>query len=168
MRHDRFTTQLLTNVDRIIARDRSAESRLHDVCTALAARLPGYDWVGFYIVDPRHPRELILGPFAGEETEHVRIPFGSGVCGHVADVDHTVIVDDVRARQNYLSCSIAVRSEIVIPVRWQGKFIGELDIDSHTEGRFTAEDRALLEAVAARVASTVEDYRGNLEADCHE
>src|SRR5690606_32790518 len=37
-----------------------------------------YHWVGVYVLEGQ---ELVLDPYAGPETNHVRIPVGRGVCG---------------------------------------------------------------------------------------
>lgn len=56
-----------------------------------------------------------------------------GICGDV---------DDVNADPRYLSCSIATRSEIVVPIFVRDGIVGEIDIDSHTPAAFTKDDRA--------------------------
>ncbi|HTB97753.1 MAG TPA: hypothetical protein VK716_12150, partial [Terracidiphilus sp.] len=38
----------------------------------IANRLEHYDWVGFYMLDPEDKDVLVLGPFHGAATEHVR------------------------------------------------------------------------------------------------
>jgi L-methionine (R)-S-oxide reductase len=123
------------------------DAALKEICALLHGGVPRYDWVGFYIVDPQKPRELVLGPFVGAPTEHVRIPFGRGVCGQAADRRETVVVQDVTQEANYLSCSVNVKSEIVLPLMKGGAVLGELDIDSHTPRAFTDADRNLLAAV---------------------
>jgi L-methionine (R)-S-oxide reductase len=139
--------KLLQQVKEIVAGARSREETLLAICCAIQQGIPRCDWVGFYLVDPQHPRELVLGPFVGEPTEHVRIPFGRGVCGRAAATGETVVVPDVRAEANYLSCSPKVRSEIVIPLRAASGVVGELDIDSHAPAAFGEEERRDLEEV---------------------
>ena len=107
-----------------------------------------YDWVGFYLVNPENPRELILGPFVGEPTEHVKIGFGVGICGQAAELKDVFIVQDVSKETNYLSCSPDVKSEIVVPVMKGDEVLGEIDIDSHLLSPFTSDDRVLLEEIA--------------------
>jgi GAF domain-containing protein len=143
---------LLAEIERAIAAAPARGDALAAVCRLLAERLPGYDWVGFYLVDPARPRELVLGPFVGEPTEHTRIPFGRGICGQVAEREETMVVEDVTAEANYLACSVSVRSEIVVPILAGGRFVGQLDIDSHVPARFGPADRALCEAICARLA----------------
>ena len=99
-----------------------------------------------------NPKELILGPFEGAPTEHTRIPFGQGICGQVAEDKQTNIVQDVAQEDNYLSCSINVKSEIVVPIFKNETFIGEIDIDSCEIAPFTDEDEKFLEKVANMIS----------------
>jgi hypothetical protein len=58
-------------------------------------------------------------------------------------------VEDVSADPRYLACSLETRLEIVIPIRANGKIVGEIDIDSHTRNAFGSADRSFLEEYAA-------------------
>ena len=90
----------------------------------------------------------MLGPFQGK-TACIEIPLGRGVCGTAAAEDRTLVVEDVHCFRGHIACDSASNSEIVVPLRQDGKVIGVLDVDSPSRGRFTAEDRAGLEAFAA-------------------
>jgi L-methionine (R)-S-oxide reductase len=126
--------------------------KLQKVANLLQQNLDGYDWVGFYLVDAGKNRELVLGPFAGEPTEHTRIPFGRGICGQAAEKLDTVVVDDVSAEANYLACSPKVKSEIVLPIFKGDHLVGELDIDSHRSAAFKEEDKAFLKNICSIIA----------------
>jgi L-methionine (R)-S-oxide reductase len=115
----------------------------------IAEKLPYYNWVGFYMLDPEDADTLDLGPFHGAATDHVRIPITEGICGAAVAQGETVIVDDVAADPRYLSCSIETKSEIVVPIRVRDEIVGEIDIDSHDLGAFGPDDRIFLEACAA-------------------
>lgn len=131
-------------------------TRLQKLCDFLHEAVDYYDWVGFYFAVPRR-RELVLGPYAGAATEHVRIPYGRGICGQAVVTGETFLVDDVAAEGNYLACSIHVKSEIVVPVHDEasGEVLAELDLDSHRPAAFDEEDRHLLEALARAVSPLV-------------
>lgn len=115
----------------------------------IAQRLPYYNWVGFYMLDPGDSSVLVLGPFHGAPTEHLRIPVSQGICGAAVAQGETVIVEDVASDPRYLACSIETKSEIVVPIRANGRILGEIDIDSHTANPFGPEDRDFLEECAA-------------------
>ena len=139
-------------IDHLVQEKSSMLTILQNISKLLKEEVEYYDWVGFYLVDINNPDELILGPFEGAPTEHTRIPFGQGVCGQVASKGQTMIVQDVAQESNYLSCSMDVQSEIVVPIIKDEKFIGEIDIDSHKKAPFTKEDTAFLENIAQKIS----------------
>lgn len=145
---------LLKDAERIMANADSAGTGLQRICDLIRSRIPGCDWVGFYIAVSTRD-ELALGPYSGEATEHLRIPFGHGVCGQAAATRATVVVDDVSTEENYLSCSPHVQSEVVIPVFHNGEIVGELDIDSHEIASFGRERRAFLEKIAGKLGEAL-------------
>ena len=110
-----------------------------------------YNWTGLYWMNDLKG-QLELGAYVGEATDHTSIPYGKGNCGQVAISGATFEVPDVHAQDNYLACSLATKSEIVVPIYLEEKLIGQIDIDSHELDPFTAEDHALLEWVAEFIA----------------
>ncbi|MGA1872763.1 MAG: GAF domain-containing protein [Thermoplasmatota archaeon] len=140
---------LIRKVEEILAK--GGDEPLLEICRLLKEDVEHYDWVGFYLVDPHTSRELVLGPFAGEPTEHTRIAFGEGICGQAADTGKLFLIQDVMKETNYLSCSPNVRSEMVVPIFIGQKIVGELDIDSHKLHPFTKADSDLLEHVCRLV-----------------
>lgn len=106
-------------------------------------------WCGFYVVDPDKPNELVVGPYQGT-LGCLRIPFGKGVCGHVAATGKTEIVPDVHAFPGHIACDSRSNSEIVVPVRDSaGRLAAVLDVDSIQFAAFDAADAAGLEAICA-------------------
>ncbi len=136
----------------------SLEALQRSVVETMAKRLTHFNWTGFYMLDPNDPAMLVLGPFVGAPTPHVRIPVAQGICGAAVEVGETVIVDDVGADPRYLSCSIETKSEIVVPVYAHGNVVGEIDIDSHAPAAFKHEDRVFLEEVARIVGQYIEGH----------
>jgi L-methionine (R)-S-oxide reductase len=143
---------LLQDVQRILESGGGRKGKLAAIADTLRAAVPHYDWVGFYLADPGEA-ELALGPYSGEPTEHVRIPFGRGICGRAAAERAMVVCQDVSGEANYLSCSPKVRSEVVVPIFGAGRIVAELDIDSHTPSAFSEEDRAFLVKVCEAVSA---------------
>ena len=127
-----MTTELINRVDAILHSGlKSVKEKLFDICHYLQGEVDHYDWVGFYFAQ-KETRTLHLGPYAGEPTDHKVIPFGKGICGQVAISNESFLVDDVHAQDNYIACSISVKSEIVVPLFLNGQNIGQIDIDSTT------------------------------------
>ncbi|MBD8018339.1 GAF domain-containing protein [Kaistella pullorum] len=125
--------------------------KLQKVCQLLDQEIPYFNWTGFYFKNG-DKNELILGPYVGAETDHTIIPFGKGICGQVAVSNETFVVPDVHEQDNYLSCSIDTKAEIVVPIIKNGENIGQIDIDSHTLDPFTDEDREMLEWLCDEIA----------------
>ncbi len=134
---------------------------LQEFCVnRIAQRLPYYHWVGFYMLDPVDQNVLVLGPYYGAPTEHVRISVTEGICGAAVVQGETVIVKDVSADPRYLACSLETKSEIVVPMRVRGRIVGEIDIDSHSLNAFGPEDRTFLEECAAICGRFLEEMLG--------
>jgi L-methionine (R)-S-oxide reductase len=112
--------------------------------------LPGYDWSGIYRMQDG---KLRLDEYVGAPTDHTEIPVGVGVCGTAVAENRNVLVEDVRELENYLACSVSTRSEIVVLIRNSaGEILGQIDIDSHTQGAFGSADEAFLEQLAELLA----------------
>ena len=118
-------------------------------CMAQLDQLHGFDWSGVYRLEGD---TLVLDEFVGAETDHTRIPVGTGVCGTAVAEDRNQAIEDVRELKNYLACSLETRSEAVVLIRGEGRVLGQIDIDGHEVGRFGPEEVALLEELAALIA----------------
>ncbi len=147
-------SDLLTEIKTLLTSSFPDATRgLREICELLQKELKNYDWVGFYFSDFK-TKTLHLRAFAGVPTEHTEIPFGKGICGQVAVSNSNFVVPDVKAQDNYISCGIDIKSEIVIPIFIEGKNIGQIDVDSHSLNTFTPEDEAFLESVCQLITKT--------------
>ena len=144
--------ELKPKISDLISSSSSLDATLKEVCELLKTSIPYYDWVGFYFKNGEK-EELKIGPYAGATTDHTIIPFGKGICGQVAVSNKNFVVADVSSQDNYIACSLSVKSEIVIPLFVNNVNIGQLDIDSNTIDPFTHEDERFLEFVCESVAS---------------
>ena len=108
------------------------------------------NWAGFYLM---RNGELELGPFQGK-TACMRIPVGKGVCGTAVREDRIIRVEDVHTFPGHIACDSASLSEIVLPIRKDGKTIGVLDIDSPVLSRFSQADEEGL----GRLVQIIEKY----------
>ena len=144
--------KLKSEITVLIENSKEVNQTLTSICDALKSKIPHYDWVGFYFKNDKK-RELVLGPYAGKPTDHSTIPFGKGICGQVAVNNNNFVVPDVRAQDNYIACSLEVKSEIVIPIFVKGENIGQIDIDSNTLNPFSKADETFLEFICAKVAT---------------
>ena len=134
-------TGLLDSVPHRIANLANASALIYE-------SLEDLNWAGFYLLEGE---TLVLGPFQGKPA-CIEIPLGRGVCGTAAQTGQTQLVPDVHLFPGHIACDSASNSEIVVPLRVDGKVVGVLDLDSPWPGRFTVEDQAGLEAVGSIVS----------------
>lgn len=139
------------NLTNLLKQHKSVNERLQDICNFLQTEIDYFDWVGFYFAN-NSTKTLHLGPFTGLPTDHTVIPFGKGICGQVAVSNETFLVEDVKAQNNYISCNMHVKSEIVVPIITNGINIGQIDIDSNTLNAFSEADKELLEWLTSQIS----------------
>jgi len=122
-------------------------SNLANSSSLLFHFLKNVNWVGFYLFDGK---KLYLGPFHGKPA-CLEIALGKGVCGSAAEKMKTLIVPDVSKFPGHISCDSSTQSEIVIPMIYEQKLLGVLDIDSPSMDRFHLLDQKGLETIVLQI-----------------
>ena len=146
---------LAEEVAAVLEGEANLTARFATVAAMLGQAFEHFFWVGFYLVDPHKPDELVVGPYQGT-LGCLRIAFGRGVCGAAAAERRTLIVPDVEAFPGHIACDVRSRSEIVLPVTdADGALLGVLDVDAETLAAFDEADaeglaRILRETFARR------------------
>jgi len=120
-----------------------AVQRLHD-------SHPNFHWTGIYELFADDV--LRLGTFIGAPTDHVFIGVGQGVCGTAVAEKRNINVPDVSKVSNYLACSTATKSELVVLIRMGDTIFAQIDVDSHECNAFDATTVEHVERVAAWLA----------------
>lgn len=119
---------------------------------AILKTLPGYYWVGFYIV---RNDILVLGPFQGP-VACTRIGLGKGVCGTSWAEKKSILVDNVEEFPGHIACNPNSKSELVVPVfDAEGNVAFILDVDSDSLNSFDENDRQALELIATYITDTL-------------
>lgn len=148
-------TDLLAAADGLTSGEADAVANMANVAALLWEFLPGVNWTGFYrAVSGETGDELVLGPFAGRPA-CIRIPFGQGVCGAAALSGETQLVADVHAFPGHIACDAASASELVVPIKRDGRVIAVIDLDSPDLARFDGEDAAGIEKLADLLATRI-------------
>lgn len=129
--------------------DAGRQRLLELACERIRAWGPPYTSVYAYML---HGAELVLEAFAGRDTEHTRIPVGTGVCGTAVATGEDQNVPDVGAVGNYLACNLDTRSELVVLIRRGATILGQLDVDSDVPAGFGDKEHADVRAVADALA----------------
>lgn len=140
---------LASAADALTAGESDPVANMANVAALIWQFLPDLNWAGFYRMVEG---ELVLGPFQGKPA-CIRIPLGRGVCGTAAASGETQRVDDVHAFPGHIACDAASASEIVVPVRMEGRVIAVLDLDSPVRARFDAVDQQALETLMDRLGT---------------
>ena len=117
----------------------------------LKDNLPDYTWAGLYRLND-DTLTLADSDYAGYTPELREIALTDGICGAAASADETIVVPDVRKDTRYLTCSVSIQSEIVVPVRHGGAVIAVLDVDSDKLAAFDDDDRRFLESLVEKAA----------------
>ncbi len=135
---------LLSQMKALLEGEQDITANLANASALLKEVLDNVNWVGFYLLKNN---ELLLGPFQGK-VACVHIAVGKGVCGTAVLENKTQLVEDVHRFPGHIACDSVSNSEIVIPLRYNCKVVGVLDIDSPLLGRFDSEDASGLEKLA--------------------
>lgn len=129
--------------------DEGRQGLLTMACERIRAWGPPYTSVYAYMLQGN---ELVLEAFAGRDTEHTRIPVGTGVCGTAVAEQRDQNVADVTAVGNYLACNLYTKSELVVLIRRGDHILGQIDIDSDVPNGFGEREHADVKEVADALA----------------
>lgn len=132
---------LLLQLEALIEGETNVIANLSNASALLNQFLDDINWVGFYLWEDD---ELVLGPFQGLPA-CIRIENGKGVCGTAMATNKTMLVENVHEFPGHIACDARSQSEIVVPMKVDGKNFGVLDIDSPSLNRFDTVDQTYLE-----------------------
>jgi GAF domain-containing protein len=139
---------------------------LEDLLTELLARIReilAADTAAILLLDEER-RELVARAAVGleEEVERgVRIPFGRGFAGRIAEERRPVVLDDVDRADiaNPILREKGLKSMLGVPLLVRGEPIGVIHVGTLTPRAFTREDVELLQLVAERSALAIANAR---------
>jgi len=144
------TERIVAGLRGVFSRGQGRSALLQYAADKIKAAGPPYTSVYVYML---HGDELRLEASAGRVTEHARIPVGRGVCGTAVATGQDQNVGDVRAIENYISCSPFTRSELVVLIRRGTLILGQIDIDSDIPDPFTAREVEAVRRIADSLAA---------------
>ena len=126
-------------------------SLLANASAFLNDQLDDINWLGFYLIDND---KLILGPFQGKVACN-EIAIGKGVCGTSYQRKLLLNVENVHEFPGHIACDSRSNSELVIPLTYENKCYGVLDIDSTSFSRFKYEDEQFLSQAAYIISKNI-------------
>lgn len=131
----------------LLAGEPDGVARMAGLAAVLHEAMPHYFWTGFYrVVGAR----LVVGPYQGPPACG-EIHWGRGVCGAAWRSGEVQVVADVHAFPGHIACDPRSASEIVVPLRRDGRVVAVFDVDSEAPGAFDEADVAGLASILPRV-----------------
>ncbi len=127
----------------------SAQAKMSLLSALLFMEFSHWTFCGFYVI--KNPNLLEIGPYQGNLLPCTHISIGRGVCGTCLKDKKTIIINDVRRHDNYISCDSKTLSEIVIPIFIDDYIIAVLDIDSSRINDFDQIDKTYLEKLSSMI-----------------
>ena len=143
--------KLAQQVEAIVAGEQDLVANMANVSAILYWALENVNWTGFYLVKKG---QLVLGPFHGQPA-CIRIPIGRGVCGTAVSENRIQLIEDVHQFSGHITCDVASKSEIVLPIYKNNQIIAVLDIDSPDIGRFDLDDKSGLSQIVEILQATI-------------
>jgi sigma-B regulation protein RsbU (phosphoserine phosphatase) len=163
--HTRITRQartlLLLNE---IARELTSILNLDELLKRIAEllkRLIDYQMFSILLVDQTGEKLQHRFSQRFEERLHLKhdIPLGRGVVGYAAQAKEAMLVPDVAESSLYIAGNPETRSELAVPLIYQEKVIGVLDLEHTRRGFFTEDHKRTLITLAAQLAIAIENAR---------
>ena len=133
----------------------SFEQTLEFITTFIHERF-GLEICGIFLAG--HDGRLALRARTGPPTrvsERGSLPDGPSITLRTFRTGEPQFVPDVRLDPDYFPGSDRVRAEFALPIRLQGRLLGVISMQSTTVESFTADNRRMLEALAAQVAGAI-------------
>ncbi len=91
--------------------------------------------------------------------EQIHLKYGQGLVGHVADNGAPIIVSNVADNPNYINLHHKTKSEMLVPLKVDGRVVGVFNIESSQLNAYDQNDLNLLTAFAAQAAISIERAR---------
>ncbi|MGN6810518.1 MAG: GAF domain-containing protein [Thermomicrobiales bacterium] len=161
--------ELLQSTIAALAREVGGTLEPGDVAGRLAEALRrhfAYSSVGVYLTDDDRREVLLRGTVAQNDESgaprSVRLPFGSGIVGWVAEQGEAVMIPDVTVdprfgRHALASRAAPIRAQLSVPIPGDDGPLGVIDLTSERVGAFTADDLYIVRSVARQAAVAIEN-----------
>lgn len=127
----------------------------------LLSRLIDFQMFSILLVDPAG--EKLQHRFSLRFQENIQlkhdIQLGQGIVGYAAQHKEALLVPDVSKDPRYIKVNPETRSELVVPLIYQDKVIGVLDLEHTRRGFFNEDHKRTITTLAAQVAIAIENAR---------
>jgi phosphoserine phosphatase RsbU/P len=127
----------------------------------LVSRLIDYQMFSILLVDSSGDKLQHRFSLRFQESIQIKhdVPLGNGLVGYAARHRQAVLVPDVSKDSRYILLNPETRSELAVPLVYQDKVIGVLDLEHTKRGFFTDDHKRTVTTLAAQVAIAIENAR---------
>lgn len=127
----------------------------------LLSRLIDYQMFSILLLDAAGEKLQHRFSLRFQENIHLKndLPLGTGVVGYAAQQKEAVLVRDVKKDPRYIDTNPETRSELAVPLIYQGNVIGVLDLEHTKKGFFTDDHLRTMTTLAAQIAIAIENAR---------
>lgn len=146
---------LVKQIEELINTNDPVITNLSNITAAIMQTFDKISWTGFYLTKRDF---LYLGPFQGK-VACTKIKFGEGVCGNSAEKQIPQVVPDVHKYPGHIACDVESNSEIVIPLIYNNKTVGVLDLDSKEFGCFDETDNKYLQTICKNITDKLDFHK---------
>jgi sigma-B regulation protein RsbU (phosphoserine phosphatase) len=147
-----------------IARELTSILKLDDLLKRigeLLSRIIDFQMFSILLLDASG--EILQHRFSLRFKENIQlkhdIPIGKGIVGAAVEQKQAVLIRDVKKDPRYIETNPETRSELAVPLIYQDKTIGVLDLEHTKRGFFTEDHQRTITTLAAQIAIAIENAR---------
>jgi diguanylate cyclase (GGDEF)-like protein len=133
--------------------------KLLDTILEQLGHLWGYDHGAILLLDEATGELEVAGARGYATPAGRRLPATAGICGAVIQSGQAMYVADVDRDGRYIPGVRGARSEIAVPLVWEGRILGVLNVESELPGAYNQADLDLLATVAEQAAVSIGNAR---------
>ncbi len=156
-RQESMERQLLYDVSKKLSSTLNIDEVLALILDSLQ-KVVGFDGGGVFLINEQEGKVSTVYSVGYDQTssEFMQLKIGQGLVGWVAKNGEAVIVSDVAKDSRYIAARQQTKSEIVAPIRIDGRIIGVLNLESNQTGYFKRKSLELITAFASHAAISIE------------
>jgi sigma-B regulation protein RsbU (phosphoserine phosphatase) len=147
-----------------VAREASSTLDVEEVlrrAAELTKRLIDYQIFSILLSDEANHvfRQRVTVKFGRRSLERFTVSPHEGIVGAAATLKRPVVVPDVEVDPRYIMLNAETRSELAVPMIYQDRVVGVLDLESPQLNYFTPDHVQVLSILAAHLAVSIENAR---------
>ncbi|MCU0240703.1 MAG: GAF domain-containing protein [Pyrinomonadaceae bacterium] len=155
--------RMLLDITQKISRSLDLEEVIAQVMDTLEFLIP-YDAAGIYVIEHHESgyifkSQAIRGYRITFAQVEPRLKLGEGLIGYVAQTGKPILCPNVHKDERYFPARKRTNSEMVAPIIANDEVIGVFDLESDKFDRYTEDDLAILQMLAAQLAIIIEKVR---------